>query len=52
MEAMQQGIKSSGFTGAKPSPFEERAIVNFHRVLSDYLGANGPQPITKRNADV
>lgn len=46
MGAVQQGMKSRGFTGMRPSPEEERAITNFHRVLSEYMDGKGrPVPM-------
>jgi hypothetical protein len=45
MGAVQRGLRSRGFDGLRPSPVEERAIINFHRVLADYLGTGAPQPI-------
>ena len=45
MEAIQQGLKSRGFTGMKPSPVEEAPIVNFHRVLSEYMGSGAPDSL-------
>jgi phenylpropionate dioxygenase-like ring-hydroxylating dioxygenase large terminal subunit len=43
MEAVQKGLRSRGFDGTRPSPVEERAIVNFHRVLAIYIDAGGPE---------
>lgn len=37
MGQVQQGMKSRGFGGARPSPVQERAISNFHRALHEYL---------------
>src|SRR3546814_10720233 len=31
MAAVQQGMKSRGFKGAKPNPYRERAITSLHR---------------------
>ena len=42
MEAVQKGLKSRGFDGNRPSPVEEQAIANFHRVLSQYIGEGEP----------
>jgi nitrite reductase/ring-hydroxylating ferredoxin subunit len=36
LSAVQQGMKSRGFPGARPSPRQERAISNFHRVLHEF----------------
>src|SRR3546814_19098158 len=38
MAAVQQGMKSRGFKGAKPNPYRERAITRLHRNLARYLG--------------
>ncbi|MBH0114423.1 aromatic ring-hydroxylating dioxygenase subunit alpha [Novosphingobium sp. YJ-S2-02] len=45
MEAVQQGLRDRAFPGIYPSPEEEKAIVNFHRVLADYVGRGAPEPI-------
>lgn len=45
MKAVQQGLKSRTFGGIHPSPVEERTIVNFHRVLAEYVGRGAPQPL-------
>jgi phenylpropionate dioxygenase-like ring-hydroxylating dioxygenase large terminal subunit len=37
LAAVQRGIKSRGFKGARPSPVQEVAISNFHRALHSYL---------------
>ncbi|MEU9456994.1 aromatic ring-hydroxylating dioxygenase subunit alpha [Streptomyces sp. NPDC048277] len=43
LDAVQQGMKSRGFPGARPSPRQEMAISNFHRVLHEeyYRDAEG-----------
>lgn len=38
LQAVQQGMKSRGFAGPRPSPVQEQAITNFHRTLHEYLG--------------
>lgn len=45
MKAVQQGLRSRAFQGIYPSPVEERAITNFHRVLADYVGTGAPEPV-------
>lgn len=45
MGAVQRGLKSRSFSGMRPSPVEERALINFHRVLADYMGTGAPQPL-------
>ncbi|WP_373077361.1 aromatic ring-hydroxylating dioxygenase subunit alpha [Zhongshania sp.] len=47
MAAVQQGMKSYGFKGPRPNPYMERAIVNLHHQLSQYLGAGKPKSIDK-----
>jgi len=42
MGAVQKGLKATNFDGIRPSPVEERAIINFHRVLADYMGTGAP----------
>ena len=34
---VQKGMRSRGFKGARPSPMQERAISNFHRVLRRFM---------------
>lgn len=36
MGHVQQGMKSSGFTGSRTNPRQESAVSNFHRVLREY----------------
>jgi nitrite reductase/ring-hydroxylating ferredoxin subunit len=38
MEEVQRGMNVRGFKGAKPNPVKERAIINFHATLADYIG--------------
>jgi phenylpropionate dioxygenase-like ring-hydroxylating dioxygenase large terminal subunit len=45
MPAVQKGMYSRGFVGARPSPLQEAAVVNFHRTLAEYMGEGGPVPI-------
>lgn len=42
MEAVQQGMKSAGFSGPKPNPYMERSTVNLHRNLARYMGTGEP----------
>ena len=35
MAAVQKGIKSRGFMGARPNPIEEETVVHFYRMLED-----------------
>lgn len=41
VEEIQKGLKSQGFRGARPNPAQERAMINFHRVLNEYVQGNG-----------
>jgi hypothetical protein len=34
---IQNGMKSRGFEGSRPSPVQERAISNFHKTLRAYV---------------
>ncbi|MDT5145126.1 MAG: hypothetical protein QOI79_4493, partial [Mycobacterium sp.] len=45
MAAVQQGMKSLGFTGTKPNPYMERSTVNLHCQLSKYMGTGEPQEL-------
>ncbi|NDJ91130.1 SRPBCC family protein, partial [Mycolicibacter kumamotonensis] len=49
MAAVQQGMKSLGYQGAKPNPYRERAIVNLHHQLAKYMGSGEPQELPKGN---
>ncbi len=43
MAAVQQGMKSAGFTGTKPNPYAERSVVNLHTNLAKYMGIGEPR---------
>jgi hypothetical protein len=45
MEAVQEGLKSWGFPGPRPSPVQEQPVINFHRVLASYMGTGMPENI-------
>jgi hypothetical protein len=45
LSAVQQGMKSLGFGGAKPNPYMERSIANFHRNLAEYMGTGAPRAL-------
>jgi hypothetical protein len=45
MAAVQQGMKSLGFSGAKPNPYMERSVVNLHRNLAKYMGTGAPKKL-------
>jgi hypothetical protein len=34
---VQKGMRSRGFSGARTSPVQERAVSNFHRVLRRFM---------------
>jgi phenylpropionate dioxygenase-like ring-hydroxylating dioxygenase large terminal subunit len=42
MAAVQKGMRSSAFGQAQPNPVQEIAVLNFHRVLQEYI--DGEQP--------
>jgi len=37
MAAVQKGMKSRGFAGARPNPLQEVAISNFHKSLGEFI---------------
>jgi len=43
MAAVQQGMKSAGFSGCKPNPYMERATANLHYNLAKYMGVGAPR---------
>jgi phenylpropionate dioxygenase-like ring-hydroxylating dioxygenase large terminal subunit len=45
MAAVQQGMKSRGFSGPKPNPYRERSVVNLHHNLSRYMGTGAPREL-------
>ncbi|MFE9320961.1 SRPBCC family protein [Nocardia sp. NPDC052278] len=45
MAAVQQGMKSRGFSGPKPNPYRERTIVNLHHNLARYMGTGEPREL-------
>ncbi|MAR90351.1 MAG: (2Fe-2S)-binding protein [Pseudomonadales bacterium] len=47
MAAVQEGMKSLGFNGAKPNPFMERSVANLHRNLAKYMEAGQPCQLKK-----
>jgi phenylpropionate dioxygenase-like ring-hydroxylating dioxygenase large terminal subunit len=44
MEAVQLGMKSGGFPGARPNPVQEDAIACLHTSLARYMGTGAPRP--------
>jgi hypothetical protein len=45
MAAVQRGMKSMAFSGAKPNPYMERSVANLHRNLASYMGTGSPRPV-------
>jgi phenylpropionate dioxygenase-like ring-hydroxylating dioxygenase large terminal subunit len=45
MAAVQQGMKSWGFSGPKPNPCRERSIANLHYNLARYMGTGAPKKL-------
>jgi hypothetical protein len=45
MAAVQQGMKSLGFSGPKPNPYMERSTANLHRNLAKYMGTSAPRTL-------
>jgi hypothetical protein len=43
MAAVQQGMKSRGFSGPKPNPYRERSVVNLHHNLAKFMGTGAPR---------
>ena len=45
MAAVQKGMKSRGYQGARPNPIEEQTVIHFHRTLAEYMGTGAPVTI-------
>lgn len=45
MAAVQKGMKSRGYMGARPNPIEEETVIHFYRMLAEYMGTGAPEPI-------
>ena len=45
MVEMQRGLKSRGFRGNLPNPWQERKVTNLHRGLAKYIGIGAPRPL-------
>ncbi len=45
MAAVQKGMKSRGYMGARPNPIEEETVIHFYRMLARYMGTGAPIPI-------
>jgi phenylpropionate dioxygenase-like ring-hydroxylating dioxygenase large terminal subunit len=46
MAAVQKGMKSRGFRGPLPNPYQERKITNFHRNLAQYMRRGAPRRLS------
>ncbi|MEE3849036.1 aromatic ring-hydroxylating dioxygenase subunit alpha [Gordonia sp. LSe1-13] len=46
MAAVQKGLKSRGFSGAKPNPYRERSVVNLHHNLAKFMGTGAPTDLS------
>lgn len=45
MVEVQRGLKSRGFKGNLPNPWQERKVTNLHRNLARYMGTGAPVPL-------
>ncbi|MBW8785211.1 MAG: aromatic ring-hydroxylating dioxygenase subunit alpha, partial [Novosphingobium sp.] len=45
MVEMQKGLKSRGFSGCRPNPWQERKVTNLHRNLAHFMGTGAPRPV-------
>jgi hypothetical protein len=45
MVEVQRGLKSRGFRGNLPNPWQERKVTNLHRNLARYMGTGAPTPL-------
>ncbi|MET1754147.1 aromatic ring-hydroxylating dioxygenase subunit alpha [Novosphingobium sp. RD2P27] len=45
MIEVQRGLKSRGFRGNLPNPWQERKVTNLHRGLAKYMGIGAPRPL-------
>jgi phenylpropionate dioxygenase-like ring-hydroxylating dioxygenase large terminal subunit len=45
MVEVQRGLKSRGFRGNLPNPWQERKVTNLHRGLAKYMGTGAPTPL-------
>jgi len=43
MIEVQKGLKSRGFAGNLPNPWQERKVSNLHRNLANYMGMGAPR---------
>jgi phenylpropionate dioxygenase-like ring-hydroxylating dioxygenase large terminal subunit len=51
MAAVQQGMKSLGFTGPRPNPYMERSTANLHRNLAKYMGTGSPEQLSHKKKE-
>jgi hypothetical protein len=42
---VQRGLKSRGFRGNLPNPWQERKVTNLNRGLAKYMGTGAPTPL-------
>jgi phenylpropionate dioxygenase-like ring-hydroxylating dioxygenase large terminal subunit len=45
MVEVQRGLKSHGFHGCLPNPWQERKVTNLHRNLARYMGTGAPRKL-------
>lgn len=45
MVEVQRGLKSRGFRGNLPNPWQERKVTNLHHNLAKYMGTGAPVPL-------
>ncbi|MDE8651287.1 aromatic ring-hydroxylating oxygenase subunit alpha [Novosphingobium album (ex Liu et al. 2023)] len=45
MVEVQRGLKSRGFRGNLPNPWQERKVTNLHRGLAKFMGTGRPVPL-------
>lgn len=49
MPEVQKGMKSRGFSGARPNPLQEETVTHFHRTLAEYMDTGAPVPISPKD---
>lgn len=47
MAAVQEGMKSRGYAGARPNPVQEGVVINFHKQLASFMGVGAPIDVKK-----
>lgn len=45
MPEVQRGMKSMGFSKARPNPRQELTVGHFHQTLASFMGRGAPEPI-------